>query len=395
MSAVNDPGASAAYDQVQTNSCEEQGARFFGLDAFTAFDSPHDSMSRRTSAVRAQIVARRALHDLGLRTTGALVELPTAPARGHRRVLRCVVGGSTQRQVTIRVALNPNPVTAASFAWEHQVMRTMWEAAADLVGSGAITFNPVTPVLHLAPIQVGADLATISQFVPGTGEPITADQWGELLATLHMIGSTAPVLELLKTRPATNILAGLDADTFLRALAQPGHPFQGKDDLVLEFVRTLEQRALYALSLDPEPLLGHRDLHALNCVPTRQGAVAIDWQETGWASRADDFAWVHLQVARYSGHPQILADARRAYTRIAGFCPTVSQVEAAGHVRQMLCLGYSIQNAQRSPAHFAEALVELPILWDPQARTRPWQALFNPGLFRPGLVPVAVVSEKS
>jgi hypothetical protein len=286
------------------------------------------------------------------------------------------------------VVLDPNASVARSFAWEHQVARTLGDLAERMVGDGHLPANPIVRVLHETPIDLGDALASVSRFVPGTGAPLTARRWAETLALLHRIGSTPTALDLLRTHPATNALAGLNAETFLDALDRPDHPFRNCEHLVLELAHALQERTMHALDLDPTPLLAHRDLHPLNCINTIDGVVVIDWQEAGWGNRSDDFAWTHLQVTRYAASPKIMDEAKRAYRHATGgTCPTDEQIEASGQVRELLCLGYSIQNAHRSPEHLAQALAELPILADPNARTQPWRALFNPAIFTPGLLP--------
>jgi hypothetical protein len=134
-------------------------------------------------------------------------------------------------------------------------------------------------------------------------------------------------------------------------------------------------------------LLAHRDFHALNCIPTDNGGMAIDWQEAGWGNRADDFAWTHLFVERCGGNEKIMKTAKNAYARVTQrACPSDEQIRASGQVRELLCLGFSLQNAYRSPRHLDECRIELPILRDQNARTAQWQMLFNPALFEPGLV---------
>ncbi len=152
-------------------------------------------------------------------------------------------------------------------------------------------------------------------------------------------------------------------------------------------MRALRSRARLALDLDPVPLLVHRDLHALNCLPTDEGPVVIDWQDAGWGSRSDDFAWTYLLEHRLQHPPAILDTALRAYADITGRHPTRAQITASGQVRELLCLAYSIQNADRSLRHRQESRRELPILADPTAATPRWQLLFNPALADPGSCP--------
>jgi hypothetical protein len=337
---------------------------------------------------RARNVAQRALRVLGVPPEAPPVHLPTAIDRPTRQVLRAgVATGFGSRDVVVRVVLDPDHEAADSFGWEHRVARVLGDVADGLVRDGTIGWNPVVPVLHAEPVDLGDALATVCRFVPGSRAPLTAARWGQTLAVLHTIGSTRPALGLLRTRPVTNVLAGLSADGLLAALERPGHPFRHDTWLAVEFARALRERALRAVQLDPVPLLAHRDLHALNCVNALTGPLAIDWQESGWGSRSDDFAWLHLQVTRFAGPTGILQNARRAYARAGGgTCPTAEQIEAAGQVRELLCLGFSIQNADRSPMHLRECLTELPVLTDPGARTATWRLLFNPAVFRPGLV---------
>lgn len=345
--------------------------------------------------------AGAALKCLGMSPVRPLVSLATAPGRPQRQAVRATVhsrhhlghlcgrhSGEGLLDVAVRVLFDPDAAAAERFAWEHRVGRVLGGIASGLVRRGVIHRNPLPGVLHPAPIAAGEALVSVSRFVPESPAPVTAGVWGETLGLLHVIGSTPEAMDLLATRPVANTLAGLDADKFLQALDRPGHPLRKRTDLVLSFARVLRERALRAVRLDPEPVLAHRDLHALNCVNAPGGGVAIDWQEAGWGSRSDDFAWTHVLVSRFGGSRRILDAARRAYARAShGRCPTDEQITAAGQVRELLCLGFSIQNAYISPDHLAEFLVELPVLDDPDARTGTWRALFNPAIVDPGLVP--------
>lgn len=331
--------------------------------------------------------AVKALGLLGLQPSSRLVKLPTAPDRPHRQAVRVTTtaqGGV--RDVTIRIVLDPTKSTAAGFAWEQRVQRIFGEVAEELILSGVIKRNPIAPVLHDNLLAVPGALVTVSSFVPASAAPLTADRWGETLALLHLIGATLQARELMTGRPAANTLTGLHAGMFALAVQRPDHPLRGQTDLVLSFARTMRERAMHALLLDPEPVLAHRDLHALNCISTPDGGMAIDWQEASWGNRSGDFAWVYLQVKRFGGSPRLLESARRAYSRVSHDCPTNEQIAASGHVRELVLLGYSMQNAYKSLAHLREYLVELPVLRDAEAITAPWQLLFNPAVFEPGLV---------
>lgn len=350
--------------------------------------SSPDGSVNPSALPRARAGAQLALTALGLRSEGPFDPLPSGEGRPGRQAVRATVATAHGRaEVAIKVVLDPSASAARSFAWEHQVARMMGGVAERMVRDGDLLTNPIVRVLHDEPIDLGDALAAVSRFAPSTGAPLTARRWAETLALLHCIGSTPTAVDLLRTHPVTNALAGLNAETFLNALDLPGHPFRNRRSLVLELAYALKERTLYALDLDPTPLLVHRDLHPRNCINTIEGVVVIDWQEAGWGNRSDDFAWTYLLVNRYAGSPKIMDEAKRAYRNATGgTCPTDEQIKASGQVRELLCLGYSIQNAHRSPEHLAEALVELPILADPNARTRPWRALFNPAIFTPGLL---------
>lgn len=329
-----------------------------------------------------------ALDVLGMHLLSPLENLETATNRVSRRVVRAMVATTFGRDnVAIKVVLDPSEATAALFAWEHRVTRVLGAIADGLVRDREIPRNPVVQALHDEPIDLGDAIVAVARFVPGSGSPLTAQRWGETLGLLHIIGSTDPALELLKSRPVTNALSGLTAEAFLAALDRPGHPFRNNEELVTAFAHTLRERTMYALQLDPEPILAHRDLHPLNCINAPEGGVAIDWQEAGWGNRSDDFSWIHVLVNRFGGSRKLLEDAKRAYDHVAqGLCPSDEQIEASGQQRELLCLGFSIQNAHRSPQHLAEAIAELPILKNRNARTGKWQTLFNPAIFEPGLV---------
>jgi hypothetical protein len=337
---------------------------------------------------RVRLAARDGLTHLGLRAWGPLVRLGTAVDRTSRQVVKARVRATSGWSwVAVKVVLEPGQATKAAFAWEHQVARNLHALAAGLVRDGDLPHNPIMPVLHDKPVDLGNALVAVARFVPGTGSAVTAERWGETVGLLHVLGVMPAALRLLTTHPATNALSGLTAAPFLHALNRPDHPFRNQQDLITEFVHTLKDRVLHAVRLDPDPLMIHRDLHALNCIDTREGGVVIDWQEAGWGNRSDDFAWMYLAVNRFGAPARILEIAKRAYARATrGACPTDEQIEASGQVRELLCLGFSLQNAYRSPQHLQECLTELSILTDPRASTDPWRMLFNPAIFMPGVV---------
>jgi Ser/Thr protein kinase RdoA (MazF antagonist) len=147
-------------------------------------------------------------------------------------------------------------------------------------------------------------------------------------------------------------------------------------------VEALRERVIRAVDADPVPLLVHRDLHPLNIVAGPHGPVALDWAEAGWGNRSDDFAWLHVAVTRFGAPLSVLEEARAGYEDVApGRCPSIEQIRAAGRVRELICLAFSIQNAALSPDHRHEAQIELPILDDPDATTPPWTPLFNRAAF--------------
>lgn len=332
--------------------------------------------------------ATSALQMLGMRPLGAMQTLPSMAGRPHRQTLRTIVmTRHGPEDVAIKVVLEPTDAVAAGFAWEHRVTSSLWTIADGLVREQAIPRNPVMPVLHETPITAGDALISVSRFVSAYGSPLRAHTWGAALGLLHVIGATTGAQELLRSHRATNALSGLTATAFLEALDRPDHPFRNDRELVLEFVQVLKQRTLEAVRLDPEPLLVHRDLHALNCLSTKDDGVAIDWQEAGWGNRSDDFAWLHLFVERCGGDPRTLKAAQRAYARITqNACPSQEQIRASGQVRELLCLGFSLQNAYRSPRHLEECLIELPVLRNQNTATKEWHMLFNPAIFEPGWV---------
>lgn len=333
--------------------------------------------------------AARALAVSGLCPVRPLRRLPSTPGHTGRHVLRATVSSAAGiGEVAVTVTLDPTKDAANSARWEHRVARTLSGIADDLVGDGVIARNPIVRVLHDTPIDAGDALVSIARFLPRSVAPLTAHDWGYTLGLLHVIGSTDAALDLLATRRGTNALAGLRADALLHALRRPDHPFGHDQTLVRDFARIFAARAVHALRLDPTPLLIHRDLHTLNCIPTADGAVAIDWQEAGWGNRSDDWAWTYLAVNRFAAPPRILAYAKRGYALAApGSCPSNDQIAASGRLRELLCLGYSIQNAYRSAEHLRECHTELPILADPHARTGTWKLLHNPAVLTPGLAP--------
>jgi hypothetical protein len=319
---------------------------------------------------------------------GGPVRLPTTVGRSWRQAVRVTVCVRRRvRDVAVRVVLDPTTEQAAAMAWEHRVHREFGDMAAHLTRRGTIRRNPVVGVLHRDPVTVPGAIVTVSRYVEQAVDGITAQRWGETLALLHVLGSTPRAQRLMQVRPVTNTLVGLTADALLAAIRRPGHPLHGRPEVVALFAHALRERALHAVRLDPNPVLAHRDLHALNCVNGPTGGMAIDWQETAWGNRSADFAWLHLQVRRYGGSPALLETARDAYARVAPrSCPTPEQITAAGQVRELVFLGFSILNADRGPEHRDELLVELPILHDPDAATGRWRMLFNPAVFQPGLV---------
>jgi hypothetical protein len=296
-------------------------------------------------------------------------------------------GRGASWDVAVKVLLHPDDVAREAFTWEHTVARELHQIAARRHEGRGAPRNPVVRMLHPVPIDLGDACVAVSQFVTGTGDPLRADSWARTLGLLHQIGCTPAALALLNEHRATNVLFGLRADSMLEALQRPGHPFRDDATLVQEFARTLRERAMRAISLDPEPLLAHRDFHPLNCINSPSGPVAIDWQDAGWGNRSDDFAWLHLGVRRFGLPGEALRIARKAYAAsTGGICPSPEQIEASGQVLELLCLGFSIMNAHQSPQYLQECLTELPILADPNAATRPWQMLNNPAIFTPGLV---------
>jgi Phosphotransferase enzyme family len=342
----------------------------------------------RVPSPQVETSARSALAAVGLSPKGPLVSLPTPMLRPSRQVVYSNVGGSGRwSEVAVRVAVAPDTAAVDELVWEQQVARVLSGIAERLHADRVIGRNPVAGPVHDRPIQVGADLATVWEFVPASGARLTAAGWGEMIGLLHVIGSAPEALTLLAQPPGTGTLADLDADVLLAHLDEPSHPFHGRRRLVQRWARTLQDRAEQAHRLDPHPLLIHRDLHPMNCIPTvARGVIAIDWQEAGWGSRSDDFAWMHLLVRRFGGDPRTLDAARQAYAAVTGSCPSVEQITAAGHVRELVFLGYSIQNAHRSAEHLAECLTELPVLAGPNARTGRWRLLFNPDALAPELV---------
>jgi len=351
-------------------------------------------VGRAAALPRIHAAARAALAELGLRVVGDLHSLPTAWDRPLRQVVQARVvpalsGATALRptEVAVKVLLEPTGAQIAAFAQEHDLPRVLGRIADDLVARGEISHNPVIRSLHARPIHLPGARAAVTDFVR-SGGPLDAGTWGQAVGLLHRIGSAPAARRRLRAVTATNTLAGLRAPDLVAAFARPGHPFHGRTDLALHFARTLHERARRALELDPVPLLAHRDLHALNCLSTRSGPMVLDWQEAGWGSRSDDWAWLYLTVSRLGGSPRLLHEARAGY-RAAGneICPSDEQIAAAGHVRELICLGFSLQKAGCSPRHRREALNQLPVLRDPQAPTRRWRLLHNPAIASPGIVP--------
>lgn len=342
----------------------------------------------RAPAPQVEATARAALSALGLAPMGPLLSLPTPILRPSRQVVYARVSGSQPpTHVVVRIACAPDAAAAQALAWEQLAARVLAEVAGRMLATGAIQQNPVAGPIHDQPLEICGDLATVWDYIPASGAKLTAAGWGQAIGRLHLLGADPQARALLTGRPPSEIPPGLEPQALLTELRQPAHPLHGRPELVQQWAQTVHAQVAHARHLDPDPLLIHRDLHPLNCIPTQGGAVvAIDWQEAGRGSRSDDFAWIYLLVRRFGGAWRTLDEALQAYAEVTGFCPTKAQITAAGHVRELIFLGYSLKNAHRSAAHLAECLTELPVLSGPKARTGRWQLLFNPEALAPELV---------
>jgi hypothetical protein len=331
-----------------------------------------------------RVVAELSLRSLGLRGAGPLVRLPSGPGHRRRRMLRVPV--QSRKDVVLKYAVDPTEDEEQSLFWEHQVTSTLHSIAASpsCPLPSPLVPHPLDHLVEIPSVRKNPFRMVVSarQYVEPGPDPLTARAIGQLIARLHILGTHPSALSLLPTHP-TNTLCGLDAEIFARTVAAPGHPFRTQQSVFTALFTVLQRRVTRALELDPHPLLAHRDLHPLNCVPSATGPVALDWAEAGWGSRAEDFAWLHLAVARYGAPRRVLLEAMAGYEEILPrLTPTWAQVKAAGQVRELVCLAFSIMNAGLDPAHLREAQIGLPILHDPDARTPRWTALFNPGIFR-------------
>jgi len=337
----------------------------------------------------------QALACVGLRRCGPISALPAGPGRLRRTVLRVPVryADGRQTEVVLKQVAAPRAEEAHILSWEHRVGRELHEIAESLRARGAIRHNPMPAVLHerlldvhLRPGAVGRGSApsrsqvSIRHYV-SAASAMTPRQWGQLIGVLHVVGCAPAALRLRPSRPS-NMLFGLNAEHLLRVVRSPDHPYQCETRVLQRLARALRERVTRAMDADAVPLLVHRDLHPLNIVAGREGPVALDWAEAGWGSRSDDFAWLHVAVTRFGAPRSVLDDVRAGYEDIApGRCPSREQIRAAGQVRELICLAFSIQNAGLSPAHLREARVEIPILNDPDAVTPPWTPLFNRAAF--------------
>lgn len=336
-------------------------------------------------------VTELCLRSLGLRGLGPIRRLPTGPGHRRRTVLRVSVPAETFAGVVLKYAIDPTEDEARSLFWEHGVTHTLHTIASldktSALGSPlpvplapqALDRRIEVPSVREKPFRV---VVSARRYVEPGPDPLTARGIGQLIARLHLLGAHPAALNLLPTRPTTT-LGGLDAELFARTVTTPGHPFRTQRAVFAALFSSLRRRVNQALELDQRPLLTHRDLHPLNCVPTAGGPVALDWAEAGWGTRAEDFAWLHLAVSRYGAPRRVLVEALAGYEEVLPRrTPTWEQVKAVGQVRELVCLAFSIMNAGLDPAHLREAHVELPILNDPDALTPRWTALFNPGIFQ-------------
>ncbi len=110
----------------------------------------------------------------------------------RRTVHATIVDERGRTDVAVKVVLDPEPVTVEAFAWEHRVTAVMSATAEGLIADGVIARNPVVPVVHDRPIDLGHALVSVSRFIGRTGAPLRAAAWGETLALLHLIGSAPP-----------------------------------------------------------------------------------------------------------------------------------------------------------------------------------------------------------
>jgi hypothetical protein len=340
---------------------------------------------------RAERAAFAALDRLGLRARGGLEPLATPPSRWRRQVLRVRVGASRLgvSQVVARVLLDPTPQELAGFAREQHTVWVLHQAARAMEEAGRIGWTPVQPAIHARPVRLPGAAVAVYGHVPAWPGPVDAERFGAMLATLHEVTSSARAAEVMRAWPRVGLFAGLRAGDVAAAFARAGHPLAGRVDVAGAFVAAVRERVVRALELDPRPVLAHRDLHVLNCVNTEDGPVSVDWQEAGWGSRSDDFAWLYLQVRRFGGDPVLLEQALDGYRRAAGdhWCPSLEQVSAAAAVRELVFLGFSLAKADLDEEHRVEALRELPALTDPRVPGQPWRLLFNPAVFDPGFLP--------
>jgi hypothetical protein len=364
----------------------------------TAADDPAGRPKRNpaeTDHLTDRVVAV-ALERAGLRRTGPIRVLPTGPGRVQRRALRVPVTNAAGQAcaVVVKFVAADEPEGAAALEWEHHVARDLYLIAETLRSACLIGHTPLPAAVALehlvsipGPHSPGSDtvagpwLVSIRAYVDAVAQ-LTPRSWGQLIGLLHLVGATAAAGRLLLARP-TNVLVGLDAEHLSRVVASPGHPYRNDPGVLQRVAVALQECVVRALDADPVPLLVHRDLHPLNIAVGAHGPVAFDWAEAGWGNRSDDFAWMHVAVTRFGAPPCVLEEARAGYEDIApGQCPSREQIRAAGQVRELLCLAFTIQNAHLSPAHRREARVEMPILADPGAVTEGWTALFNPAAFR-------------
>ena len=340
---------------------------------------------------RAERAAVAALDRLGLRARGGLEPLVTPPSRWRRQVLRVRVGARClgAGQVVVRVLLDPTQEELVGFAREQHTVWVLHEAARAMEDAGRIAWTPVQPAIHQQPILLPGAAVAVYGHVPAWPGPVDAARFGAMLATLHEVTSSARAAAVMRSWPRVGLFAGLRAEDVAAAFTRAGHPLAGRADVAGAFVAAVRERALRALALDPRPVLAHRDLHVLNCVNTEDGPVSVDWQEAGWGSRSDDFAWLYLQVRRFGGDPVLVEQALEGYRRAASShqCPSLEQVRAAAAVRELVFLGFSVANADLDEEHRLEALRELPALTDPQVPGQPWRLLFNPAVFDPGFLP--------
>lgn len=346
-----------------------------------------------TASTGTDLMVDQTLSGIGLGRCGPVSMLPTGPGRLRRAVLRVPVRRTDGKRFTVVLkqvcACRDEEVNA--LIWEHQVGRDLHAIGETLRVGGAIGHNPVPALLHERPLTVPTgsraarvggyrSLVSVRMFIEATSV-LTPRTWGQLIGLLHVVGSHPAALRLLGSRPA-NVLFGLDAEHLLRTVGLPAHPFHGDTRLLQRVAATLRERAAHALTVDAVPLVVHRDLHPLNLVVGRDGPVAIDWAEAGWGTRSDDFAWLYMAVARLGAPRAVLAEARAGYEDVVpGRCPSAEQIRAAGQVRELICLAFSIQNAGLSAAHRHEAQLELAILDDPDAATALWTPLFNQAAF--------------